>query len=84
MAAPALPVGELVALTRENALPDNQKIVRTTLEWIGFQHAIQRERITEESLVIFGNVQMLKESEIFSLVSSFGKRTTDPFLTTQN
>ena len=84
MAAPPLPVGELAALARENALPEEEQNVRNMLESIGFQHAIQRERITEESLVIFGNVQMLKESEIFSLVSSFGKRTTDPFLTTQN
>ena len=75
MAAPALPVGELAALARENALPDDQKIVRSTLLWIGFQHAIQRERITAESFITFGDVQMLEESEITALASSFSKRT---------
>ena len=39
MAAP-LPVGEAAALTREAALPDEEKGVRKTLEWIGFPHAI--------------------------------------------
>ena len=75
MAAPVLPVGELAALARENALPDEEQNVRNTLEWIGFQHAIQRERITAESFVTFGDVQMLEESEIESLSSSFSKRT---------
>ena len=75
MAAPALPVGELAALTRETALPDDQKIVRSTLEWIGFQHAITREKITAESFLTFGDVQSLEESEITALASSFSKRT---------
>ena len=58
MAAPALPVGELAALARENNLPDEQKIVRDPLGWIGFHHTIQRERITDESFQTFGDVQV--------------------------
>ena len=73
--APALPVGELAALARENALPDDERHVRTTLEWIGFQHAVQRERITNESFTTFGEIQMLEEQDITALASSFSKRT---------
>ena len=47
--AAALPVGEQAEVTREGALPAGEKSVRTTLEWIGFPHAIVRERITNES-----------------------------------
>ena len=73
--AAALPVGELAALAREQALPEEEQNVRNTLEWIGFQHAITRERITEESFTTFGDVQALEEGDITSLASSFSKRT---------
>ena len=72
MAAP-LPAGEATALTREAALPDEEKGVRKTLEWIGFPHAIVRERITAESFTTWGDIQALKEADITSLANSFTK-----------
>ena len=74
MAAP-LPAGEAAALTREAALPDEEKGVRKTLEWIGFPHAVVRERITAESFTTYGDIQALKEADITSLANSFTKRT---------
>ena len=74
MAAP-LPVGENAALARENALPDEEKHMRSALLWIGFPHAIVRERICNEIGVTFQDVQQLKEADITSLASSFSKRT---------
>ena len=73
-AAPALPPGEIAALAQENALPVEEQNVCTTLQWIGFQHAIQRKRITDKSFTLFGDIQMLKEADIMSLASSFSKR----------
>ena len=74
MAAP-LPVGENAALARENALPDEEKHMRSALLWIGFPHAIVRKRICNEIGVTFQDVQQLKEADITSLASSFSKRT---------
>ena len=75
MAAPALPVGEIAALARENALPEGEQHMRSTLLWIGFPHAIVRERICNEIGITFQDVQQLKEADITSLASSFSKRT---------
>ena len=74
-AAPALPVGELAALARETALPQEEQNVRQILEWVGFQHAITRERITGESFTMFAEIQTLEESDITNLADSFSKRT---------
>ena len=74
-APPALPVGELAALARENALPDEEQAVRSCLLWIGFPHAIVRERITNEAFTTFGDLQNSSEADITSLASSFTKRT---------
>ena len=74
-AAPALPVGELAALAREAALPQEEQNVRQILAWVGFQHAITRERITGESFTMFAEIQELEESDISNLASSFSKRT---------
>ena len=75
MAAPALPAGEVAALAREAALGDEEKAVRSTLLWIGFPHAIVRERICNEAFTTFADIQGLKETDITALASSFTKRT---------
>ena len=63
------------AATREGALPAGERSVRTTLEWIGFPHAIVRERITRKSFTTFGDVQLLEEADITALANAFTKRT---------
>ena len=40
---------ELAAVNREAALVDDPRDVRTILEWIGFNTALERERISDES-----------------------------------
>ena len=74
-AAVALPVGEPAAIARENALPQEEQQVRQILEWVGFQHAITRKRITGESFTMFAEIQELEESDIANLASLFSKRT---------
>ena len=74
-AAAALPVGELAALAREAALPQEERNVRQILEWVGFQHAITRERITGESFTMFVEIQGMEDLDVANLASSFSKRT---------
>ena len=73
--AAALPVGELAALAREAALPQGEQNVRQILKWVGFQHAITRERITGESFTTFIEIQNMEEADVMNLSSSFSKRT---------
>ena len=74
-AAAALPVGELAALAREQALPQEEQNVRQILEWAGFQHAITCKRITGESFTMFAEIQTLEETDSTNLADSFSKRT---------
>ena len=63
-AAPALPVGELAALARETALPQEEQNVRQILEWVGFQHAITRKQITGELFTMFAEIQTKDSGEL--------------------
>ena len=69
MAAPALPVWEIAAPARENALPDEERRVWYTLLWISFPHAIVREQICNELFITFQDIQQLIEVNITSLAS---------------
>ena len=45
------------------------------MEWIGFPHAIVRERISNKSFKTFGDIQLLEEADITALANAFTKRT---------
>lgn len=66
---------EAALIAWENDFDIGKRNVRTTLEWIGFQFAVQRERISNESYSSFGDIQMLEEVDVTNLTSSFAKRT---------
>ena len=60
-------------MTRKATLPDKEKGVRKLIEWIGFPHALVRERA--ELFTTYGDILALKEADITSLASLFTKRT---------
>ena len=68
-------MSEAAALARENALTGDEREVRTILEYVGFNTAIHRERISRESFVDYIDLLHAQEKEISELSESFQKRT---------
>ena len=68
---------------KEGALPysinlpillDDEREIRTILEWIGFNAALQRGRISNESFQDYIDIQSLKEKGITEISDSFQMR----------
>ena len=68
-------MAELAALARENALAGDEREIRTILEYVGFNTAVTREKISEESFIDYTDLLQAKEKDISELAESFQKRS---------